>query len=79
MAAKKKTEETYIDRMKDEFVELNERTHKLQLFFGTDTYFSLDDAEQRDLIVQYHSMFAYLTTLRSRLVRKGIDANDLID
>lgn len=60
----------YIERMKIEKVELEQRITKLLAFIESDKFAELDATEKRLLRMQYCGMETYLTSLASRLLRE---------
>lgn len=60
-------EETYIDRMKTEKAELEQRITKLLAFIESDKFAELEETEKRLLRMQYCGMETYLTSLAARL------------
>ena len=69
--------EAFVERMIDEYNQLNDKFKKLGSFIGTEKFNSLCLEEQVDQREQYNIMYNYLSILRSRLSRQGIeiDAN----
>jgi hypothetical protein len=65
-------EETYIDRMKTEKTELEQRITKLLAFMESEKFAQLDDIDKRLLRMQYAGMDTYLTALGSRLVHEDM-------
>ena len=61
--------ETFLDRLKKEHAELEERTGKLDLFIGTTPFHQLTDADQDDLVEQLRYMQMYLHVLHRRVTR----------
>lgn len=62
----------YIDRMKTEKAELEQRITKLLAFMESDEFAQLDDIDKRLLRQQYAGMETYLTSLAARLLREDI-------
>lgn len=62
-------EETYIDRMKSEKADLEQRITKLLAFMESDKFAQLDDIDKRLLRMQYSGMETYRTALAFRLLR----------
>lgn len=57
----------YVERMKSEKAELEQRITKLLAFIESDKFAELDATEKRLLRMQYCGMETYLTSLASRL------------
>lgn len=55
------------ERVVTEKRELDEKIEKLQAFFGTDIYPTLDTAEQMRLQMQHHLMSGYSLVLQQRI------------
>lgn len=68
-------EETYADRMRKEWVELNERTMKLSKFFMTDKFKELPKRKQDLLYQQFEGMQVYLIALSQRHILEESDVN----
>ena len=66
------TPKDYKERMLREYVELKERTEKLDAFFKTDTYKALDIDRQKLMERQFKAMAEYQDILRLRIEREGI-------
>ena len=66
------TPKDYKERMLREYVELKERTEKLDAFFKTDTYKALDIDRQKLMERQFKAMTEYQDILRLRIEREGI-------
>ena len=66
------TPKDYKERMLREYVELKERTVKLDAFFKTDTYKALDIDRQKLMERQFKAMAEYQDILRLRIEREGI-------
>lgn len=59
---------THIQRMQVEAAELAEKVNKLTNFIeGSDVYVRLDAIRQQLLVIQLHSMNAYLAALNTRI------------
>lgn len=65
-------EETYIDRMKIEKAELEQRITKLLAFIESDKFAELDATDKKLLRMQYCGMDTYLTALDTRLAYDGL-------
>ena len=63
--------EKYVERMLNEFKELDERVMKIAVFIGSEKYYTLSIEEQRDICDQYHAMVLYKSALGKRLIREG--------
>lgn len=61
----------YIERMLNEFKELDERVMKIVVFINSEKYLTLSLEEQRDLCDQYHAMVLYKSALGKRLISRG--------
>ena len=61
----------YVERMLNEFKELDKRVMKITAFINSEEYFTLSLEEQRDLCDQWHAMVLYKSALGKRLIRKG--------
>lgn len=59
--------EAFQTRVIEEKAELDEKIEKLQAFFGTDIYPTLDTAEQMRLQMQHHLMTGYSLVLQQRI------------
>ena len=66
------TPKDYKERMLREYVELKERTEKLDAFFKTDTYKALDIDRQKLMERQFKAMAEYQDILRLRIESDGI-------
>lgn len=64
--------ENYIERMKLEKAELEQRITKLLAFMESDEFGKLDDIDKRLLRQQYAGMETYLIALSARLLREDI-------
>ena len=62
----------YVERMKTEKAELEQRITKLLTFMESDEFSKLDDVDKRLLRQQYCGMEAFLTALSARLLREDI-------
>lgn len=58
---------TFLKRLNDEKVELQEKIEKLESFLGTENFNMIDANQQSLLIIQLSSMKTYLDCLRQRL------------
>ena len=58
----------WVERVKDELVELEERIHRLGEFFDTDTFKGLDPLSRTTLGSQFMAMNQYATCLRMRML-----------
>jgi hypothetical protein len=63
--------EEYVERMLNEFKELDERVMKIIAFIDSEKYLTLSLEEQRNLCDQYHAMVLYKSALGKRLIRRG--------
>ena len=63
--------EEYVNRMLDEFKELDERIMKLGVFLNGNIFGTLPIEEQQDMYDQWHAMILYKSALGRRLIRKG--------
>lgn len=63
--------EEYVERMLNEFKELDERVMKIIAFLNSEKYLTLSLEEQGDLCDQYHAMVLYKSALGKRLIRRG--------
>ena len=63
--------EEYVERMFNEFKELDERVMKIADFINSEKYLTLSLEEQGDLCDQYHAMVLYKSALGKRLIRRG--------
>lgn len=63
--------EKYVERMLNEFKELDERVMKIIDFINSEKYLTLSLEEQRDLCDQQHAMVLYKSALGKRLIRRG--------
>nr|GAT42302.1 predicted protein [Mycena chlorophos] len=59
----------HVDRMNVEHFELSEKITRLNAFFSSDTYKSLDPIDQHLLLGQFGAMQAYASALFLRLMR----------
>ena len=66
----KKMEETFLDRLKKEIVELEDKASKLRAFIGSDleAYKNASHMQKRLLSMQLSTMHAYLGILELRLM-----------
>ena len=71
--------ESYKDRMKAEYLELNDRISRLRLFLNSKKYEELSPEYEELLTGQYAAMCDYLDCLRERCVMEGIMAEDKED
>jgi hypothetical protein len=62
----------YVERMKTEKAELEQRITKLLAFIESDKFAELDDIDKRLLRQQYCGMETYLTSLAARLLQEDI-------
>lgn len=62
----------YVERMKTEKADLEQRITKLIAFMESDEFSKLDDIDKRLLRQQYAGMETYLTSLSARLLREDI-------
>ena len=69
-------EETYIDRMKTEKAELEQRITKLLAFMESDKFAELEAIDKRLLRMQYSGMETYRTALAFRLLRVDMKRYD---
>lgn len=63
--------EEYVERMLNEFKELDERVMKIADFINSEKYLTLSLEEQGNLCDQYHAMILYKSALGKRLIRRG--------
>lgn len=64
--------EEYVERIKTEKADLEQRITKLLAFIESDKFAELDDIDKRLLRQQYCGMETYLTALSARLLREDI-------
>lgn len=70
----------YIQRMIEEYKELNVKCFKLKTFIdSSDIFKNLSTVEQTDMQDQYNSMHDYLVVLGRRINRTGIDISDKLE
>lgn len=70
----------YIQRMIEEYKELNIKCFKLKTFIdSSDIFKNLSTIEQTDMQDQYNSMRDYLVVLGRRINRTGIDISDTLE
>jgi hypothetical protein len=62
----------YVEKMKTEKAELEQRITKLLAFIESDKFAELDATEKRLLRMQYCGMETYLTSLAARLLQEDI-------
>ncbi len=60
-------EETFLDRLKQEHKELDDKVSKLMAFIGTEAYFGIGEANKILLEEQLEAMTKYLNILTVRL------------
>jgi hypothetical protein len=66
--------EDFVQRMHDEWIELNERADKLSDFIANKEKFEkVDKDEQELLFTQYHAMCIYRTVLGNRIKKHVIE------
>nr|DAU24081.1 MAG TPA: hypothetical protein [Caudoviricetes sp.] len=58
---------TYIDRMKTEYTELQNRITKLKTYINSPTAFEIQEEKLELLVRQYQVMNEYLSILRARI------------
>lgn len=63
----------HIQRVVAEHAELSDRKGKLDAFFGTDLFCSLDEEEQADMKRQSELMAEYAEVLDRRICRAGFE------
>ena len=69
----------YVQRMIEEYKELNIKCSKLKTFIdSSDIFKNLSAIEQTDMQDQYNSMHDYLVVLGRRINRTGIDISDTL-
>lgn len=61
--------ETYIDRVKIEKAELNERMKNLDKFIRSEKFGNLDDEDQSLLLGQFGAMLSYFHILKRRIAK----------
>lgn len=64
-----KSFETYIDRVKIEKAELNERMKNLDKFIHSEKFGNLDDEDQSLLLGQFGAMLSYFHILKRRIAK----------
>lgn len=64
-----KSFETYIDRVKIEKAELNERMKNLDKFIYSEKFGNLDDEDQSLLLGQFGAMLSYFHILKRRIAK----------
>lgn len=68
----------YVQRMIEEYKELNTKCSKLEVFINdSDIFVKLSEEEQNDMRDQYNSMIDYLKVLSRRLNRVGINISEI--
>ena len=65
--------EPYIERMLQEFKELNGRTEKLAAFTNSQTFMQLPPHKQKLMLWQYSAMRSYQEVLGERIKCEGYD------
>lgn len=62
-------ETTFVERLIEEFSQLNERVNKLHSFLGSTPFYNLDEDNRADLHLQYGCMVEYRKVLQRRIER----------
>lgn len=71
---------SHVQRMIDEYKELDDRINKLASFINTNSIFkTLQDEEQEDMKAQLIWMHKYINTLANRLRRQNVEPSKLLD
>lgn len=66
---------TYQIRLKDEYLELKEKSKKLEIFLEKQEYKELKESEQTLLLDQYNHMMEYLNILTTRLKNTAFEVS----
>lgn len=78
--SKKDKYPSHVQRMIDEYKELNDRINKLASFINTNPIFeTLQDEEREDMKAQLIWMHKYISVLANRLIRQNVEPSKLLD
>lgn len=78
--SKKDKYPSHVQRMIDEYKELDDRINKLASFINTNPIFeTLQDEEQEDMKAQLIWMHKYISVLANRLIRQNVEPSKLLD
>lgn len=78
--SKKDKYPSHVQRMIDEYKELDDRINKLASFINTNSIFeTLQDEEQEDMKAQLIWMHKYISVLANRLIRQNVEPSKLLD
>lgn len=78
--SKKDKYPSHVQRMIDEYKELDDRINKLASFINTNPIFeTLQDEEREDMKAQLIWMHKYISILANRLIRQNVEPSKLLD
>lgn len=78
--SKKDKYSSHVQRMIDEYKELDDRINKLASFINTNPIFeTLQDEEREDMKAQLIWMHKYISVLANRLIRQNVEPSKLLD
>lgn len=78
--SKKDKYSSHVQRMIDEYKELDDRINKLASFINTNSIFeTLQDEEREDMKAQLIWMHKYISVLANRLIRQNVEPSKLLD
>lgn len=78
--SKKNKYPSHVQRMIDEYKELDDRINKLASFINTNPIFeTLQDEEREDMKAQLIWMHKYISVLANRLIRQNVEPSKLLD
>lgn len=78
--SKKDKYPSHVQRMIDEYKELDDRINKLASFINTNPIFeTLQDEEREDMKAQLIWMHKYISVLANRLIRQNVEPSKLLD
>lgn len=78
--SKKDKYPSHVQRMIDEYKELDDRINKLASFINTNSIFeTLQDEEREDMKTQLIWMHKYIIVLANRLIRQNVEPSKLLD
>lgn len=78
--SKKDKYPSHVQRMIDEYKELDDRINKLASFINTNSIFeTLQDEEREDMKAQLIWMHKYISVLANRLIRQNVEPSKLLD
>lgn len=70
---------SHVQRMIDEYKELDDRINKLASFINTNLFETLQNEEREDMKAQLIWMHKYINVLANRLRRQNVEPSKLLD